>query len=65
MSILKQGGSAVDALEIAVRILEDSEYFNAGRGSLKNNSGEVECDAMIMDGNTMETGISLKTNIKS
>ena len=65
MLILEQGGSAVDAVEIAVRILEDSEHFNAGCGSLMNNSGEVECDAMIMDGNTMKTGISLKTNIKS
>ena len=65
MLIFKQGGSAVDAVEKAVRILEDSKYFNAGLGSLTNNSGEVECDAMIMDGNTMKTGISLKTNVKS
>ncbi|XP_028417090.1 isoaspartyl peptidase/L-asparaginase-like [Dendronephthya gigantea] len=50
------GGTAVDAVEEAVRILEDDQYFNAGRGSLVNVEGDVECDAMIMDGNTMNIG---------
>ena len=55
---LKQnGGTAVDAVEAAVRVFEDSEYFNAGRGSSLNCFGEVECDAMIMDGHEMKTGI--------
>ena len=55
--MLKQnGGSAVDAVEAAVRVLEDNEDFNAGRGSLLNNDGEVECDAMIMEGNTLNNG---------
>jgi beta-aspartyl-peptidase (threonine type) len=46
-------------VEETVRLLEDSKYFNAGRGSLLNNDGEVECDAMIMDGHTMNTGICI------
>jgi beta-aspartyl-peptidase (threonine type) len=37
--------------------MEDNKYFNAGRGSLLTTDGEVECDAMIMDGDTMNTGI--------
>ena len=43
-------------MEAAVRIMEKNENFNAGVGSLLNNSDEVECDAMIMDGHQMETG---------
>ncbi|XP_028393339.1 isoaspartyl peptidase/L-asparaginase-like [Dendronephthya gigantea] len=55
-NILQNNGTAIDAVEAAVRILEDSEYFNTGCGSLLTNDGEVECDAMIMDGNTLNTG---------
>ena len=55
--LYQEGGTAVDAVEEAVCFLEVSKYFNAGRGSLLNNDGEVECDAMIMDGHTMKTGI--------
>ena len=43
-------------MEAAVRVLENCEYFDAGYGSLLNNDGEVECDAMIMDGHTLNTG---------
>ena len=49
-------GTAVKAVEAAVRIMEKNENFNAGVGSLLNNSDEVECDAMIMDGHQMKTG---------
>ena len=52
----QNGGSAVDAVEAAVRVLEDNEIFNAGRGSLLNHEGEVECDAMIMEGHTLNNG---------
>ncbi|XP_028393466.1 isoaspartyl peptidase/L-asparaginase-like [Dendronephthya gigantea] len=54
--LMRDGGTAVDAVEAAVRVLEDSEHFDAGYGSLLNNDGEVECDAMIMDGNTLDNG---------
>ena len=49
--------TAVDAVEAAVSVFEGSKYFNAGVGSFLNNFGEVECDAMIMDGNKINTGI--------
>ncbi|MCC6972517.1 MAG: isoaspartyl peptidase/L-asparaginase [Anaerolineae bacterium] len=47
---LQQGGSALDAVEAAVRILEDSPLFNAGYGSVINADGMCEMDAMIMEG---------------
>lgn len=53
----QEGGSAVNAVEKAVRVFEGHPHFNAGRGSFLNVSDEVECDAMIMDGHNMETGI--------
>ena len=49
-AILKNGRSAVDAVEAAVRVLEDDPCFNAGRGSTLNAQGIVELDAAIMDG---------------
>ncbi|MBX0289494.1 isoaspartyl peptidase/L-asparaginase [Hymenobacter sp. HSC-4F20] len=54
--ILHRGGSALDAVEAAVRSLEDNEHFNAGRGSSLNKQGEVEMDASIMDGRTLKAG---------
>ena len=53
----QRGDAAVDAVEAAVSVLEDNDYFNAGVGSLLNTDGEVECDAMIMDGETLNIGI--------
>ena len=54
---LKQdGGTAVDAVEKAVRVFEEHDHVNAGRGSCLNEAGEVECDAMIMDGSNMKAG---------
>lgn len=49
-AILKAGGKALDAVEAAVRALEDDPHFNAGRGSVFTAEGRVECDAAIMDG---------------
>jgi beta-aspartyl-peptidase (threonine type) len=53
---LSAGGSAVDAVEAAARVLEEDPCFNAGRGSVLSASGEVELDAAIMDGNGRHAG---------
>ncbi|XP_072247238.1 isoaspartyl peptidase/L-asparaginase [Leuresthes tenuis] len=55
-SVLRSGGSALDAVEAAVRALEDNTVFNAGHGATLNIDGEVELDAIIMDGKTLATG---------
>ncbi|XP_046853565.1 isoaspartyl peptidase/L-asparaginase-like [Xenia sp. Carnegie-2017] len=55
-AVLTNDGTAVDAVEKAVSILESSDLFMIGRGSPLNSEGEVECDAMIMDGDTLKTG---------
>jgi len=49
-AILERGGSSLDAVAEAVRILEDDPQFNAGRGAVLTHSGEAELDASIMDG---------------
>lgn len=48
--VLRDGGQALDAVEQAVRLLEDNPLFNAGRGSVYNADGRHEMDACIMDG---------------
>jgi beta-aspartyl-peptidase (threonine type) len=53
---LEQGGSALDAVEAAVVVLEDDETFDAGRGSFLNRDGKVQLDAFIMDGATLRGG---------
>jgi beta-aspartyl-peptidase (threonine type) len=53
---LLAGGNALDAVEAAVRILEDCPVLDAGRGSHLNTGGEVEMDALIMDGRTLQLG---------
>jgi beta-aspartyl-peptidase (threonine type) len=54
--VLHRGGTALDAVEAAVRSLEDNEHFNAGRGASLNLQGEAELDAAIMDGRTLQAG---------
>ena len=49
-AVLKQGGTALDAVVAAVRVMEDSPLFNAGKGSVLTSEGRVEMDASIMDG---------------
>lgn len=56
MNVLKTGGSAVDAVEIAIKCLEDREITNAGYGSNLAMDGVVECDAMIVDHNGRSGG---------
>jgi isoaspartyl peptidase/L-asparaginase-like protein (Ntn-hydrolase superfamily) len=55
-AVLEAGGSAIQAVEAAVRMLEDNPIFNAGYGSVRNAKGQVECDAAIMDGQTLAVG---------
>jgi beta-aspartyl-peptidase (threonine type) len=50
------GASALDVVEQAVTLLEDDDLFNAGKGSVLNVKGEVDCDAAIMDGRTLDAG---------
>ena len=54
--ILNRRESAIDAVEAAVRVLEEDSCFNAGRGSVLTADGDVELDAAIMDGRTRRAG---------
>ena len=54
--ILQQGGTALDAVEAAVVVLEDNPLFNAGTGSTLNSLGKVEMDAAIMEGASLRAG---------
>lgn len=64
--ILTNGGSALDAVEAAIVLLEDNPVFNAGRGSTLNLRGEIETDAAIMDGRTLRgAGVALLRDIKN
>tara|TARA_B100000161_G_scaffold259396_1_gene225306 strand:+ start:817 stop:1785 length:969 start_codon:yes stop_codon:yes gene_type:complete len=54
--ILKNDGTSLDAVEAAIKILEDSELFNAGKGSVLSNNEEVEMDASIMTGHNLNAG---------
>tara|TARA_B100002019_G_scaffold286164_1_gene296210 strand:+ start:1872 stop:2816 length:945 start_codon:yes stop_codon:yes gene_type:complete len=62
-SILEKGGNSVDAVENTIKILEDSELFNAGKGSVLTNEETVEMDASIMTGHDQNAGAvaTLKT----
>ena len=55
-AILSSGGSALDAVEAAVKVLEDDPNFNAGRGSVFTWDGAIELDASIMDGRNRAAG---------
>ncbi len=55
-AVLEAGGTSLDATVKAVRILEDSPYFNAGHGSVFSHAGINELDAAIMDGATQKAG---------
>ncbi len=54
--ILEKGGTSLDAVESTIKILENSELFNAGKGSVLSNEEIVEMDASIMNGNNLNAG---------
>jgi beta-aspartyl-peptidase (threonine type) len=63
-ALLRDGGSAVDAVEAAVCAMEENPRFNAGRGSALTSDGTVEMDASIMEGDTLRNGaVACVTNI--
>ncbi|HVP43144.1 MAG TPA: isoaspartyl peptidase/L-asparaginase, partial [Terriglobales bacterium] len=55
-AVLARGGSALDAIEAAIAVMEDDETFDAGRGSFLTSEGHVQLDAMMMDGFTLRAG---------
>lgn len=54
--VLKDGGRGLDAIEAAIRLMEDSPLFNAGKGAVLTAGGTVELDSAIMDGSTLKAG---------
>ena len=64
--VLKKGGTALDAVEATIKVLEDDSLFNAGKGAVFTNEGKNELDASIMDGKTLKAGaVAGVTNIKN
>ncbi|MGH2480000.1 MAG: isoaspartyl peptidase/L-asparaginase, partial [Ktedonobacteraceae bacterium] len=55
-NVLQAGGSALDAVEAAVRALEDNPAYNAGTGACLSIEGNIELDAGIMDGRSLNLG---------
>lgn len=60
-TILKNGGSSLDAVQKTINVLEDSPLFNAGKGAVFTNAGTNEHDTSIMDGKTLNAGASAGT----
>jgi len=55
-SVLARGGTALEAVEAAVVVMEEDDTFDAGRGSFLTRDGRVQMDALIMDGKTLRAG---------
>lgn len=65
-AILNIGGDAIDAVEVAIRSLENNPLFNAGKGAVFTNAGKHEMDACIMNGKDLTTGaVTGVSNIKN
>lgn len=65
-ALLNSGGSALDAVELAVKLLEDSPLFNAGKGSVFTAEGKHEMDASIMEGSSLDAGaVTLISGIRN
>jgi L-asparaginase / beta-aspartyl-peptidase len=54
--VLAQGGRALDAVQAAIRYMEDDDTFDAGRGSFLTSHGRVQLEALMMDGSTLRAG---------
>ena len=64
--VLSEGGSALDAVEKTIRVLEDNPLFNAGKGAVFTHDGKNELDAAIMDGSNLGAGsVACVTDIKN
>ena len=64
--ILAEGGSALDAVEKTIRVMEDNPLFNAGKGAVFTHEGKNELDAAIMDGSNLAAGsVAGVTDIKN
>lgn len=55
-AVLEKGGESLDAVQAAIRVMEDSPLFNAGKGSVFAHNGKNEMDAAIMDGSNLKAG---------
>ncbi len=65
-SILKNGGTAMDAVEASIRIMEDSPLFNSGKGAVFTHDGINSLDASFMDGKTLNAGaVAGSTTVKN
>lgn len=65
-AVLQEGGAALDAVQAAIRVLEDSPHFNAGKGSVFNADGQHEMDASLMNGLDLRAGaVAGVTNVKN
>jgi beta-aspartyl-peptidase (threonine type) len=64
--VLSEGGSSLDAVEAAIRVMEDNPLFNAGKGAVFTHEGKNELDAAIMDGSNLAAGsVAGVTDIKN
>jgi beta-aspartyl-peptidase (threonine type) len=64
--VLSKGGTALDAVEATIEVLENNPLFNAGKGAVFTHEGKNEMDAAIMDGNTLKAGaVASVTTIKN
>src|ERR1700761_160500 len=55
-AVLERGGSALDAVEAAIVVMEEDETFDAGRGSFLTRDGRVQLDALMMNGENLRAG---------
>ena len=54
--VLNSGGSSIDAVIQAIKVMEDNPLFNAGKGSVLTNEGTIEMEASIMEGKALNAG---------